>query len=287
MEITRRILFDNERLQIGHFEARFVSDTRIDVERKEGSDALVLPFSGVFSRHDGPGRYVVGTPSHAVLFTANTPYRIGFPGAIGDRALTLRFGQDLARERSGSHDDVTSHGLLSAKAILLRNLLRRRLETGAADAFEVETLALELVHLSLNSMRRNTLAVGLPALARRKRALERVKEAVAVAPSDKWSVAKLAKVANLSPFHLCHVFREIVGTSLYNYVLQERLAAALDEVLDGGEDITAIAMNAGFASHSHFTERFRRFFGYSPAALRNEQIASRYPRIPQDHDSAA
>src|SRR3954466_12767883 len=239
MEITRRILFENERLQIGHFEARFVSDTCIDVEREEGSDALVLPFSGVFSRHDEPGRYVVGTPSHAVLFTANTPYRIGFPGAIGDRALTLRFGQDLARERSGNHDDVTSHGLLSAKAILLRNLLRRRLETGAADAFGVKTLALELVHLSLNSMRRNTLAVGLPALARRKRALERVKEAVAVAPSDKWSVAKLAKVANLSPFHLCHVFREIVGTSLYNYVLQERLAAALDEVLDGGEDITA------------------------------------------------
>ena len=61
MEITRRILFDNERLQIGHFEARFVSDTCIDVEREEGSDALVLPFSGVFSRHDGPGRYVVGT----------------------------------------------------------------------------------------------------------------------------------------------------------------------------------------------------------------------------------
>src|SRR4051795_91941 len=179
MEITRRILFENERLQIGRFEARFVSDTRFDVEREEGSDALVLPFSGVFSRHDGPGRYVVGTPSHAVLFTANTPYRIGFPGAIGDRALTLRFGQGLARERSGNHDDVTSHGLLSAKAILLRNLLRRRLETGAADAFEVETLALELVHLSLKSMRRNTQAVGLPALARRKRALERVKEAVA------------------------------------------------------------------------------------------------------------
>src|SRR3982750_1702958 len=98
MEITRRILFENERLQIGHFEARFVSDTRFDVEREEGSD--------------GPGRYVVGPPSHAVLFTANTPYRIGFPGAIGDRALTLRFGQGLARERSGNHDAVTSHGLL-------------------------------------------------------------------------------------------------------------------------------------------------------------------------------
>jgi AraC-like DNA-binding protein len=38
-------------------------------------------------------------------------------------------------------------------------------------------------------------------------------------------------------------------------------------VLDGG-DITAIALEAGFASHSHFTARFKRFFGSTPSALR-------------------
>ena len=44
--------------------------------------------------------------------------------------------------------------------------------------------------------------------------------------------------------------------------------AALDAVLDGGDDLTAIALDAGFASHSHFTARFRSFFGCTPAALR-------------------
>jgi len=89
------------------------------------------------------------------------------------------------------------------------------------------------------------------------RALARVKEAVAVAPSDRWNIARLAKVANLSPFHLCHVFRQMVGTSIYDYVLHERLAQALDAVLDCGDDFTTIALDAGFASHSHFTARFR------------------------------
>jgi AraC-like DNA-binding protein len=94
-----------------------------------------------------------------------------------------------------------------------------------------------------------------------------VKEAVAVAPARGWSVASLAKTANLSPFHLCHVFRELTGVSIYDYVLRERLAQALRAVLDG-DDITTIAIEAGFASHSHFTARFKRFFGCTPSALR-------------------
>ena len=98
---------------------------------------------------------------------------------------------------------------------------------------------------------------------------------LAAAPADKWNVARLAKIANLAPFHLCHVFRELVGTSVYNYVLQERLARALDHVMDQGDDLTAIAMQVGFASHSHFTERFRRFFGCTPAELRRNTSVGR------------
>ena len=107
--------------------------------------------------------------------------------------------------------------------------------------------------------------------------MERVKEAIAVAPSRKWNVARLAKLANLSPFHLCHVFRQMVGTSIYDYVLQERLAHALDAVLDGDDDLTSIALDAGFASHSHFTARFRGFFGCTPAALRRTASAAGLP----------
>jgi AraC family transcriptional regulator len=101
-----------------------------------------------------------------------------------------------------------------------------------------------------------------------------VKEAVALAPSRRWNVAMLAEIANLSPFHLCHVFRDTVGTSIYDYVLHERLAHTLDAVLDYGDDLTAIALDAGFASHSHFTARFRSFFGCTPAALRRVVTAA-------------
>jgi AraC family transcriptional regulator len=270
VKVTRRTLFESETLRIGLFEAHPVVDACGDVER-QSSNVVVLPVSGVFSKHDAPGRHVIGTPSHAVFVAADMPYRIGFPGAIGDRALTLRFDEALAPDQldcDGSSETMASHGLLPANAMILRNLLWTRLVRAEADEFEIEALGLDLLNIALRSLRTGNVPLRRPAQVRRMRALERVKEAVALAPNDKWDVAKLAKVANLSPFHLSHIFRQMVGTSIYDYVLHERLAQTLDAVLDSGDDLTAIALDAGFASHSHFTARFRSFFGCTPTALR-------------------
>jgi len=280
LEISRRTLFESATLQIGLFEARPTSDACSDVERQD-LNAIALPISGLFAKHDAPGRHVIGTPSHAVFFAADTPYRIGFPGAIGDRAITLRFGEELAPEQfaRGDGEGLTSNGLLPARAMMLCNLLWARLERAEADEFEAEALGLELLNMALKSVRTGNPALRPSARARRTRALERVKEAVALAPSRKWNVARLAKVANLSPFHLCHVFRDSVGTSIYDYVLQERLAHTLDAVLDCGDDLTAIALDAGFASHSHFTARFRSFFGCTPGALRRVGTAARIAEL--------
>jgi AraC family transcriptional regulator len=272
VEARRRILFESEALQIGLFETRPSSDACGDVER-QSLNAIVLPFAGVFSKHEAPGRHVTGTPSHAIYFAPDTPYKISFPGGIGDRAITLRFGEVPVPEQP-SRGGLASQGLLPAKAMMLRNLLWTRLEKGEADDFEAEALGLDLLNMSLESVRPGKLPVRASAQARRTRALERVKEAVALAPSHKWNVAKLAGVANLSPFHLCHVFRDMVGTSIYDYVLHERLAQTLDAVLDCGDNLTAIALDAGFASHSHFTARFRSFFGCTPAALRRVATAA-------------
>jgi AraC family transcriptional regulator len=266
VEIRRKVLLESKTLQIGLFESRPSSDACGDVER-QSLNAIVLPFAGLFAKHEAPGRHVTGTPSHAIYFAANAPYRISFPGAIGDRAITLRFADALAPEQT-CDGAAAAQGLLPAKAMMLRNLLWTRLEKGEADDFEAEALGLDLLNMSLASVRSGKLPVRASAQARRRRALERVKEAVASAPSNKWNVADLADLANLSPFHLCHVFRDMVGTSIYEYVLHERLAQSLDAVLDCGGDLTAIALDAGFASHSHFTARFRSFFGCTPAALR-------------------
>ncbi len=265
--IVRRSLLASEPIRVDSLAVDPVSDACGDVER-QGTNVVVLPFAGLFAKHEAPGRHVVGTPSHAVFIAADTPYRIAFPGSIGDRAIILRFDDTLIPEDTDRQpgDTLASQGLLSAEAMMRRDHLRRRAGDPGAERFELETLSLELLDLCLAALRETPTSRPATHL-RRSRAIERVKEAVAVAPARGWSVANLAEIANLSPFHLCHVFRERTGTSIYDYVLRERLAQALAAVLDGG-DITAIALEAGFASHSHFTARFKRFFGATPSVLR-------------------
>jgi AraC-like DNA-binding protein len=278
--VIRRTLLESETVRIDRIEARPVSDACGDVERP-GFNAVVLPVSGVFLRHDAPHRHVTGTPSHAIFIAADAPYRISFPGAIGDRALALKLSDQLAADRleySGASNRA-SHGLLPADAILLRNLLWRSLAGTGIDHFEAEALGLDLLHMSFGAMCAPAAQVRPSAHVRRARALERVKEAVAAAPARRWNVAKLADVANLSPFHLCHVFRLFTGASVYDYVVRERLASTLDAVLEGGGDLTAIALEAGFASHSHFTARFRKFFGCTPTALRSAASAGRVEKL--------
>jgi AraC-like DNA-binding protein len=211
MNVTRRPLFESKALQIGLFETRPTSDACGDVEWQT-SNVVVLPFRGVFAKHDAPGRYVIGTPSHAVLIAADTPYRLSFPGAIGDRALIFRFGEELALEplrRRGA--SLAPHGLLPSNAILLRDLLRTRLQNGDTDRFETEASGLDLLNFSLNAMRGREVMLRHSALGRRIKTVAGVKEAVALAPAHKWSIAELGSTANLSPFHLCRVFRQIAG----------------------------------------------------------------------------
>lgn len=267
--IDRQTLFESETIRLGSFEAKPTSDTPGEIEY-QSLHAIVLPFVGVFAKHEAPGRHVIGTPSHAVFVAANTPYRISFPGAVGDRAIVLRF-DDFAVSESielWNGKPPGTHGLLTADAMLCRDVLRRRLANPVSTNFEIEALALELLVFSVRALHSAPRPVRPDVLRRRWRAVERVKEAVAVAPGEMWSITKLAAIANLSPFHLCHIFRDMVGTSLFNYVQQERLSQTLNAVIEGSEDITAIAIDAGFASHSHFTARFRRFFGCTPSSLR-------------------
>jgi hypothetical protein len=100
-------------------------------------------------------------------------------------------------DRCGSSAPLASHGLLPPHAMMLRNLLCARLQRIDADELGSEALGLDLLSMSLSCVRAGGSPLRRSALARRRRAVERVKEAVALAPADRWNVARLAKVANL------------------------------------------------------------------------------------------
>src|SRR5262249_19539691 len=70
-----------------------------------------------------------------------------------------------------------------------------------------------------------------------------------------------------SSAYLTDVFSRFEGISLHRYVTQLRLARALIELPEAG-NLTTLALDLGFSSHSHFTLAFRRAFGCTPSAFR-------------------
>ena len=82
------------------------------------------------------------------------------------------------------------------------------------------------------------------------------------------SLSELARAVDCSPFHLSRIFRQRVGLPVYQYLLRLRLAVALDRIVEDGANLSALAFDLGFSSHSHLTTLFRRAFGVPPSMLK-------------------
>lgn len=93
------------------------------------------------------------------------------------------------------------------------------------------------------------------------------RELLARRATEPLTLEAIARAVGVSSFHLCRAFREVTGVTLHQYRDVLRLTQAL-EWIDAGADLSAIALEAGYSSHSHFTSAFRRTFGVTPSAAR-------------------
>jgi AraC-like DNA-binding protein len=93
-----------------------------------------------------------------------------------------------------------------------------------------------------------------------KRALEYIREN----PAEDLCLEALAKKVNLSPIHFHNLFKAAVGKTLRDYVEEQRIKKAIDQMLSGDDSLTKIALDCGFSSQSYFSFVFRRRMGLTP-----------------------
>ena len=93
-------------------------------------------------------------------------------------------------------------------------------------------------------------------------AAARIRADPAASPSSR----ELAAEAGLSESRFLHLFRDEVGTSLRRYRLWVRLLAA-GAAISAGKNLTTAAVDSGFASPSHLSDRFKATFGLSATQL--------------------
>jgi len=235
---------------------------------------LVFPYRGVYVRRLGRDE-AVAEANQALFFNAAEGYRVSHPVPGGDASLTLIISEPDLRElapRAFLRDDATlafrqQRLRIDPRAQALVALLRHSLRQNIAEPLEAESLALTLAQRALGPL--TTHAAG--ASVGRRRLADRVKLVLATDLARRWTLSEIAAEVGGSPVYLTQVFKQVEGLPLYRYQLRLRLARALD-LLAQYDDLTALGLDLGFSSHSHFSAAFREAYGRSPSEFRQTAL---------------
>lgn len=231
------------------------------------STHLVFPYRGVYVRHVGRND-AVAEANQVLFFNEGEAYSISHPVEGGDACLSLSIDEALLRELAPKEQlragPVTvfrrQRRRIDPRTQALVALLRHSLSRNVAETLEAETLALTLVRRALGE--RTSHAAG--ASLGRQKLVDRAKLVLSSDLARRWTLAEIAAEVGVSPVYLTQVFQQVEAMPLYRYQLRLRLARALD-LLGAYDDLTALGLDLGFSSHSHFSAAFRQAYGRTPA----------------------
>jgi AraC family transcriptional regulator len=156
---------------------------------------------------------------------------------------------------------------LSDTALKLKKLIER---AGADSSPYLEAvgivLAHELVRLGAGSPRLQVQAPMRGGLAAWQQRV--ISTHIEGRLEEQISLATLAGLVSLSPFHFCRAFRQSFGMPPHRYHNSRRLERAKTLLVESVRSVTEIGLALGFRETSSFTTAFRKATGQTPTAYR-------------------
>ena len=283
--LTFHSLYDSPLVSVRDYCCRISGDGPGNEEHAD-TNQIVLMRHGAFSKHFGR-RSVTADVNQAVFFSKGSTYCVSHPADRGDRGTIFipspRMLGDIIRELDSSTDDCPERpfpfvtGPCDPGVFWRHREFVQRLEAAESDPLEplwADVTALQLIAYVLEAaFTRHDLA---PPSGKRRRdgtdadhrdRVEAAKTYLASQLSECITLDDIARAAGASPFHLARIFQQQTGVPVHRYLTRLRLRAALERV-DDANDLSTLALELGFSSHSHFTDAFRREFGRSPSDVR-------------------
>ncbi len=210
-----------------------------------------------------PGALLLGNPGHN--------FECSHDHSTGDRCLSFKFApeflEDVAAAVPGARQVEFKVPRLPPRPDLLPVVVAAEAARDDGDAAELEEIAVRLAGVVSAALAEPARRPAAPSRSDERRisaALHRI-ERDAHKPL---SLAGLAGVAAMSPYHFLRTFRVVVGMTPHQYILHTRLHRAAVGLRRTADSISAIAFAAGFNDLSTFNRRFARIMGASPGAYR-------------------
>jgi AraC-like DNA-binding protein len=277
MSAIDRVVFSTECVTIGAFRCA-VDHPSFRDSGPIRDDCFVFPRTAVVIQHDH-GRPFVADPTIVTLYNRDQHYERRAVSVDGDRCDWFAVSPDLLQGALADRDPEAAdcerplrftHTRTDASTYLSqRRLFLDASERPDADHLDVEERVVELLDRVLGL----AYADERPGPPPRRSApaselADRVKRWVAPRVSQRLTLTVIARAVHCSVYHLCRSFRRATGMTLHAYCDEIRLRLALERIENGERDLTRLALDLGYSSHSHFTAAFRRSFGTPPSGAR-------------------
>ena len=238
------------------------------------NDCFVFPRTAVVIQHEH-ARPFVADPTVVTLYNRRQRYERRLLSADGDRCDWFAVSPGLLRAALADRDPAAADGerpirFTRAPAAAAIYLLQRRLfldAIAAADPLDLEERVVSLLDGVLAMAYRDA-PVEPPRRSRAAELAEAAKAWVAPRAAQRLTLTMIARALGCSVFHLCRSFRGATGLTLHAYRDSVRLRTALERLEDGERDLSRLALDLGYSSHSHFTAAFRRSFRVAPSGVR-------------------
>ncbi|KXV03708.1 AraC family transcriptional regulator [Caballeronia megalochromosomata] len=221
---------------------------------------------------------------HTSVITAGTCYVMpaGYDSTWeGDSGLSARLRiptslVDLAAEQLGSRQvPVEIRNVFQVRDAVIERLAQMLLVEMDKKSHPVQVLIVDGISTALVAHMLRSYnafeAVESPERLLAKLEIARLTEFIEDNLHRTIGLEDLASVVNVSRFHISRLFKRSTGSSAIGFVERCRIRRAQSLITDTDLSLAQIALTVGFVDQSHFTRRFHRHVGCTPAAFAREQ----------------
>jgi len=236
-------------------------------EERFGLVSISIVLSGTFVYRSERGSSLM-SPGALLLGSPGRIYEVSHPHGEGDRCLSFQFEPDVFERvagDAGASQRLPSCDRLAPLRALAPYAARASAALSRADSFEEIALALAG---AVAAVGRDAPGGAPTATARDRERIARVLNELQSGHARGHSLAGLARLAGLSPYHFLRTFTRTTGVTPHQWLLRARLRDAAERLLTSRRPITEIALDAGFDDLSNFIRSFRAEFGAAPRRYR-------------------
>ena len=273
-----RVVFESGLVRIGAFRCQPEHPSFQDTGPAENY-CFVFPRTAVEIQHEHEPAFVANS-NVVTFYNAGQVYWRNPISPEGDRCdwFGVKPGllRDALRRFDSSVDDRSevlfhfSRGWSDAQSYLLqRRLFILVTSSKAVDPLAIEETVIDLLDRVIRSTCTSCFSSCQPEIRRRQRhTVHEIETLLSQRVEDRLTLNEIAGEVGFSEYHVCRLFRRVTGIKLHQYLLRLRMREALTDVVESGRSLTDVALDAGFSSHSHFTDVFRHEFNATPSSVR-------------------